>query len=291
MPKTDQLRMFLLVAECKDFSAAARVLDKNPSVISRSMALLEDVLGFRLFERSTRSVTLTPQGVRYYGVCRTLLVNLDETARFLRDESRGKVLTLQISPSLQEYFLPALSEFCREFPECRFVINAHEQPSTALCVVEHMPESRWPVLPLGDIHWVYVAAFAYLQSAGRLTGFNDLATHCLLLTEQQAQNGVVVRQAGAQRYWQSQNKHVLTDFSAVLAAVKLGMGIGFLPRFYVQAALRGGDIMQVLDEVNVVGSSIYCLSNPALEQVDMMLPLLREKLQVFHQAQLKKGGL
>lgn len=291
MPKTDQLRMFLLVAECKDFSAAARVLDKNPSVISRSMAQLEDVLGFRLFERSTRSVTLTPQGVRYYGVCRTLLVNLDETTRFLRDESRGKVLELQISPSLQEYFLPVLSEFCREFPECRFVINAHEQPSTALCVVEHMPESRWPVLPLGDIQWVYVAAFAYLQSAGRLTVFNDLATHCLLLTEQQTQNGVVVHQAAAQRQWLPQNKHVLTDFSAVLAAVKLGMGIGFLPRFYVQAALRSGDIMQVLDEVNVVGSSIYCLSNPALEQVDMMLPLLREKLQVFHQAQLKKGGL
>ena len=291
MPKTDQLRMFLAVAECKDFSSAARELDKTPSVISRSIAQLEEVLGFRLFERSTRSVTLTPQGVRYYGVCRTLLVNLDETARVLRGEAQGKTLQVCMSQGLQEYFLPALSEFCREFPECRFVISAQEEAGTALCVLEHMPESRWPVMALGDVQWVYVAAFSYLQNAGRLTGYSDLSAQRLLLTARQVQTGVVLRQADNQRPWVPHNKHVFMDYAAVFNAVKLGMGIGFLPQFYVQAALRGGEIVQVLDGVSVLGSGIYCLSNPALEQVDIMLPLLREKLQVFHHAQQKKGAL
>lgn len=288
MPRTDQLRMFLVVAECKDFSSAARELGKMPSFISRSIALLENELGFGLFTRSTRQVALTEAGMRYYGVCRTLLANLDETARLLRSGSHVRQLRIGLSASLQGIFMPALSEFCQEFPECRFVIGL-PAVDTALQVLDFIPEGDWPLLSLGNIDWVYVAAPRYLEHSARLVGFSDLNQQRLLLAEHQ-QQGIYMRQADALLRWQPENAHIFTELNTVLDAVKQGMGVAFLPYTLVHQAILAGDVLRVLDPLVIPGSAVFCMSNPVLEQSDIMLPLLREKLLAYFRAQQKSAA-
>lgn len=281
--------MFLVVAECKDFSSAARELGKMPSFISRSIALLENELGFGLFTRSTRQVALTEAGMRYYGVCRTLLANLDETARQLRSGSHVRQLRIGLSASLQGIFMPALSEFCQEFPECRFVVGLPDADA-ALQVLDTVPDGAWPVLQLGNLDWVYVAASRYLQRSGRLVGFADLNQQCLLLSELQQQRGVYIRHADVVQLWRPENAHIFTELNTVLDAVKQGMGVAFLPYTLVHQAILAGDVLRVLDPLVIPGSAVFCMSNPVLEQSDIMLPLLREKLLAYFRAQQKSAA-
>lgn len=287
MPKTDLLRMFLVVAECKDFSSAARELGKMPSFISRSIAQLEEELGFSLFARSTRQVALTEAGMRYYGVCRTLLANLDETARLLRSASHIRRLHIAVSEGLQGFFMPALSEFCQEFPECRFVMGP-PRADAALQLLDMAPGRDWPLLQLGELGWVYVAAPRYLEHSARLVAFSDLNQQRLLLAEHQ-QQGIYMRQGGALQRWQPENVHVFTDYPAVLEAVKQGMGLAFLPHTIAHQAILSGEILRVLDPFEIPGSAVFCVTNPALEQSDIMLPLLREKLLAYFRAQQKSA--
>lgn len=287
MPRSDQLRLFIVVAETGDFSAAARAMDKKPSFISRSIAQLETELGFSLFVRSTRQMALTDAGVRYYGVCRTLLANLDATARELRGEQR-RPLYIQVAASLQGFFMPVLSEFCREFPECRFVINA-QGVDADLLILDQAPVHHWPVTVVGGMEWVYAAASSYLQQSPRLIGFSDLDQHTLLLSEEQARGGIYLQQAQALANWHPHNPHILADLHGVQGAVLQGLGVAFLPRPMLAQALAEGALLQVLAPLELPAYGVFCLLNPMLEQTEIRLPLLREKLLNYYRAKHADG--
>ena len=86
MDRIDAMQAFVAVADLRGFAPAARKLKLSPSAVTRLIAALEDHLGVRLLQRTTRSVTLTDVGARYHERARRILANVEEAERAAEGE-------------------------------------------------------------------------------------------------------------------------------------------------------------------------------------------------------------
>src|SRR5262245_14630163 len=92
MDQLGSMRLFIAVAEARGFAAAARALRVSPPVVTRTVAALEDRLGVRLLNRTTRQVHLTEAGARYLDDCRRIIADVqaaEDRARGARREPQG----------------------------------------------------------------------------------------------------------------------------------------------------------------------------------------------------------
>lgn len=126
MPSLRQIRYFLCIAEQGGFTPAASLLCVAQPALSRQIALLEEELGFSLFKREPRGVSLTPAGAHFRERVAKLEQSLLDAAEEGRQLNRGEagVLRLLHSSSLPvEYFLPAIHEFCQLAPRARIDLD------------------------------------------------------------------------------------------------------------------------------------------------------------------------
>ena len=114
------LDAFLVAAEEASFSAAARRLGVTPAAVSKSVARLEAGLGVRLFQRSTRSLSLTGEGERLYGQVGTSWRDIGDAFGELR-QGAGKPagnLKISMAPAVgRMYFVPLLEDFLAQYPD------------------------------------------------------------------------------------------------------------------------------------------------------------------------------
>jgi len=114
------LTTFLEVVRSGGFAAAARNLNQDPSSISRSIAALEDQLGARLFQRTTRKVSLTEAGSHFAARIEPVLAELDQAREDIRTDSAKPKGKLSLSASVafgQVYVMPHISAFLERYPE------------------------------------------------------------------------------------------------------------------------------------------------------------------------------
>ena len=120
---TDLLRAFVTVADCEGFSAAARILNRTQSAVSLQIKRLEDRMGESLFERSSRSVTLTPAGGRLLPYARRIISLQDEARQAIGRDRRGELIRLGITEEHASAQLPRLlPDFAASHPAVRLEI-------------------------------------------------------------------------------------------------------------------------------------------------------------------------
>jgi len=113
------LTAFVKVVDCGGFAAAARALDMSPSSVTVHVRTLEERLGVRLLNRSTRNVSLTEVGQAYYQRCVQILTDLDDADQIavaMQSKPRGS-LRLNASIAIPSLIAPVISEFTRLYPE------------------------------------------------------------------------------------------------------------------------------------------------------------------------------
>lgn len=118
-PATADLKAFVTLSDLQNFAAAARKLHLSPPALSRRIAKLEDLLGVKLFDRTTRSVELTPLGTRFREQVRIVLDDLDRSVVSLHDVAHLQAgdLTVGCMFSAVHHFLPAvIKSFQRQHP-------------------------------------------------------------------------------------------------------------------------------------------------------------------------------
>ena len=133
MDKLRALKFFCRVAETKSFAAAAYELDVVPSVLSKQIATLETNLRFKLFNRTTRRVSLTEQGTRYYDHCKRLLIDLDEAESLERGgmaKAAGKIVA-GIHPAINRVLMARIDEFLTKYPDVVVETTITSTPATA----------------------------------------------------------------------------------------------------------------------------------------------------------------
>lgn len=122
----DQLRYFLKVAERGTFTRAAEELRISQPALSRSIQRLEEELGQPVFERKTRSVTLTEAGLLLQARAQQVLTILEDTRAEITDDGQSGRVRVGAIPTVAPYFLPEiLRKFSQQFPRATLIVQEH----------------------------------------------------------------------------------------------------------------------------------------------------------------------
>jgi len=187
------MKVFLAVADAASFSAAGRALGVSKAMVSRHVAHLENSLGVRLLQRSTRWMRLTEAGSTYQERCRRILADIDETERVvaaLHAEPRG-LLRVAAPTSFGSYHLaPTVSDYTALFPEVqvRLILNdSAEDPikerTDVVVRIGKLASSNLIARRIAEVRLLTCAAPVYLERCGVPQIPGDLARHnCLIDT-------------------------------------------------------------------------------------------------------------
>jgi len=187
MDRLDAMQAFVTVADLKGFAPAARKLGLSPSGVTRLIAALENRLGARLLQRTTRSVTLTDAGARYLERARRILADIEEAeiaAEGERARPSGRLVIsapvgfgrLHVSAVLTAY-LKRHREVSAELRLEDRLINLVEEGVDLAVRIGHLADSSLVARHVGNMRRVIVASPAYLRSRGEPKRPQEIAAH------------------------------------------------------------------------------------------------------------------
>ena len=176
MDRIDAMQAFVTVADLQGFAPAARKLGLSPSGVTRLIAALEDRLGARLLQRTTRSVTLTDVGTRYLVRARRILADVEEAEGSTQDERTRPNGRLAVSAPLgfgRLHVSPVMSAYLTRFPEVSGelrlsdrMINLVEEGVDLAVRIGHLPDSSLVARHVGEMRRIVVASKGYLKARG-----------------------------------------------------------------------------------------------------------------------------
>ena len=252
MEQFSALRLFISVVDTGSFSAGGELLGISTSVVSRGIAALEAELGIRLLKRSTRRIELTEAGSLYLSRVLSLLTELEDTNRSLRQPNTPAAGRFRIAAPTAlglSLIAPAIADFMAAQPNVviqldlldRTIDLLEEDYNMALQIDEPL-ESTPSLQSLGQMEVGLFSSPAYLARHGRPRGPADLGTHrALYLASQQSWN---LRGGPSE-------KPKLQFCSNRLEALKTlclaGQGIALLPLFLVRGEIERNELAQLLD--------------------------------------------
>ena len=262
MDTLTSLRVFCAVAELKSFTAAADRLGLSPAMASKHVMHLENRLGTRLLNRTSRHVSLTETGGLYFSQTRQMLDGLDEVEAAVSNVTVTPRGTLKLSAPVwmaTSRTARVLAEYHQRYPEVSLdmdfsgrIVNMVDE-GYDLALRATAPDRLDPGLvarPLMKVIFHLVGSPAYLSRTGRPAKLADLNGHASLLYSGLHSNGTLTFDGPRGRetttfqvVMQSENETMLH-----LAALE-GMGLVFLPAWMAQPDIADGRLERVLPEV------------------------------------------
>lgn len=253
----DALKIFIDVMRRGSFAAVARERDVAPSSISRAIAGLEDELGLRLLQRTTRRLAPTEAGAQYFERIEPLVDELSRAHQQAVDVGQTPRGTLRLTAPLsfaQCTVLPLLPELLQEHPQLHvelvltdsMVDLVAERIDVALRL-GRLADSDLVARRLAAFDFATVAAPEYLEHHGRPRRPADLSTHeCLLFLMSGLRSRWRFRRRGEITEVQVHGRCVLTNAMAVQQCAIRGLGVALLPRWAVAEPLQSGALVELL---------------------------------------------
>jgi DNA-binding transcriptional LysR family regulator len=187
MDRLDAMAAFVAVADLEGFAPAARKLGLSPSNVTRLIAALEDRLGARLLQRTTRSVALTDTGARYLERARRILADVEEaeiSAQAERIQPSGRLIVSAPIGFGRLHVGPVMSAYLKRYPgvsgELRLsdrMINLVEDGVDLSVRIGHLADSSLVARNVGDMRRIVVASPDYLKRRGEPSNPAALASH------------------------------------------------------------------------------------------------------------------
>lgn len=184
MDKLKAMQTFVQIADSGSLTAAAHALASSLPAVVRTLAALEAHLGVRLFNRTTRRISLTEEGRRYLQTCRELLAAVDDAEAALGAEAGEPSGHLVITAPVlfgQMHVAPAVSRFVQRYERMRCSVLLHDRVVNLLeegvdvgIRISHLEDSSLVAQPVGSLRRVVVASPAYLKKHGSPAHPNDL---------------------------------------------------------------------------------------------------------------------
>lgn len=249
------MSLLVAVADAGSLSAGGETLGLSPPAVSRALAALEQRLGARLLERTTRRLRLTEAGERFLEHSRRLLAELAEAEAAVagvHSEPRG---TLRLTAPVQFgqlHVVPILLAFLDQHPALRAEALLLDRPvdlieeGLDLAVrLGELPDSTLLARRIGLVRWQACAAPSYLQQHGVPRSPEELRRHCLVATGASAAPVAWPFSGGRVRL---QPRLTVTSNAAALAVAVSGWGITRLPSYQVAEALASGQLTVLLEQ-------------------------------------------
>jgi DNA-binding transcriptional LysR family regulator len=267
MQNWDDLRYFLAVARTGSFLAASESLFVNSSTVGRRIDQLEDRLTCSLFDRQRYGMTLTPDGRRllaYAEKMESASLELEYSIKGADDSLNGSV-RISVSDGLGSFWLtPNLAHFQKQYPQIALEIISQNQfvdlAKREADIAIRLKEPTEPFLKrrlVGTIKFHVFASPSYIDQYGMVKDWTALSGHKVI-------DYTGYHESKALRLWQetvkNHDKIVFKTNSAMsfITALRSGMGIGLLPRFYQHTV---SDLIMLDLPCDVFSMPIYVVSH------------------------------
>lgn len=285
MDSFSDLNLFALVARNRNLAAAARELGVTPPAVSKRLAQLEQRLGVRLVNRTTRRLSLTPEGELYLANGSRILDELSELEQLVTRSRAEPTGLLRVNASFgfgRAYIAPAVSEFVERFPSMKIQLQLTERP---LSLQEEgfdlgirfgeVPDVRINARLLLKNRRIVCASPAYLEQHGKPSAPHDLTHHaCIVLRENESAYGTWHFSRGKRAETVKVDGALSSnDGSTVLRWALDGRGIVVRSQWEIDGHIARGELVPLLVE--------WALPNADIHAVYLERNRLSAKLRTF----------
>ena len=283
MDRLTEMEAFATVVDQGGFTDAARKMGLSKSAVSKHVSSLENRLGVRLLNRTTRRVSPTEIGLLYYDRARRVLTDAVEADALVAAHLAppSGVLRIAVCADFASAHLARLLPgFLRRHPDVTVEMElAHspvDRPAEGIDLVVGPHEPGAPGLEsraIAESHWRMIASPAYFEEYGRPERIDDLSKHRLLHRAADSRAAVWILRApsGEERRIRTGGALMANNALAVLQACKDGLGIAYLPGYLCDGALARGEVeiaLPALPEQPVAVSTTYrqdCATKPNIK--------------------------
>ncbi|MFF7057764.1 LysR family transcriptional regulator [Achromobacter spanius] len=271
MGHSSELQLVVELARAGGMSAAARQLDVTPAAVSKRLAQIEARLGVRLFNRSTRRLSLTAEGEVYLESARRILdeiEDLDQLIASRQDSPRGR---LKVNAPLgfgRSYIAPAIAEFAQKYPDVTLQLQLTDSPADfvrdAFDVAIRFgdqPDTRLIARKIAPNRRLVCASPGYLKTHGVPTTPHDLARHQCIVLRQNEDAYSLWRFTHGRRSETVKVRGALSSNDGEVTLTWGLAGLGILQRAEWDLAryLRSGRLVRVLEDYALPQADIYAV--------------------------------
>jgi len=294
MNRLHLMSVFVAVAEEEGFAGGARRLGMSPPAVTRAVAALEDHLGVKLLNRTTRFVRMTEAGQRYLEDARRIIAaadEADEAAAGINAEPRGHIVVTAPVLFGRMYVMPGIVAYLRRFPETEVsalfldrVVNLLEEGVDVGVRIGELPDSSFKALRVGQVRSIICAAPSYLEEHGTPQKPEELSRHQVIVASSvsHAAEWKFMRKDVALAVRVRPRLTVISNDAAIEAAIR-GAGITRLLSYQIAPLIASGELKIILSEFESAPIPIHVIhregryaSAKIRAFVDLMVRHLRE---------------
>ncbi|HEX2545245.1 MAG TPA: LysR family transcriptional regulator [Ramlibacter sp.] len=262
MDQIQSMRVFARVVETGSFTRAAESLDMPKGSATKLLQQLETRLKVKLLNRTTRRVTVTPDGAAYYERASRLLNDLDEmeAAMTLAQGKPGGRLRVDVGSSIaSNIIIPALPDFYRRYPDIQLDLGVSDRPVDLIsdnvdCVIRggELTEQSLVARRIANLTLLSVATPAYLAAHGTPQHPLELEDRHTVINYFSPRTGRmfanVFERDGERIEVAGRHKLSVNESNAYLAAALSGLGIAQVACFQVGPYLASGELVEILPQ-------------------------------------------
>jgi DNA-binding transcriptional LysR family regulator len=265
-----QISTFVDVASRGSLSAAARAEGIAPAMIGRRLDALEERLGVKLLQRSTRKIALTNEGIAFLEDCQRILTDLENAESAVSERSARASGHLLISAPAgfgRQHVAPLVPSFLAEHRDVAITLNLNDRVVDLIgegvdvaIRIASLSDSNLIGVKLADNKRVVVASPAYIKRHGAPLSLDDLARHnCLAISSEGSQRGWTFRQNGKNVTLKVVGNMVCNDGAVLHDWALEGKGLAWRSMWEVGTEIESGKLVTVLDEFAAPGNDIYAV--------------------------------
>lgn len=265
-----QISTFVEVAAKGSLSSAAREEGIAPAMIGRRLDALEERLGVKLLQRTTRKIALTDEGVAFLEDCQRILVDLENAEAAVSERSVRASGHLQISAPAgfgRRHVAPLIPSFLAQHREVSVTLNLNDRVVDLIgegidvaIRIAALSDSNLVGVKLADNQRVVVAAPSYLKRHGTPQSLDDLARHnCLAISSAGSQRGWAFRQNGKNLVLRASGNMVCNDGAVLHEWALAGKGLAWRSMWEVAGDIEAGRLVSVLEKFAAPGNDVYAV--------------------------------
>ena len=288
------MEIFTEVVEAGSFSAAAEQLDVSKSFVSKQVSQLETELGTRLLYRTTRKLSLSDEGTRFYNRCKLIMAEADNArAEIIESQSnpRGKIRITAPQSLVITDVGKVLLKFQHKYPDIdldiivsgKFVDLIENGIDLALRIGQ-LEDSMLVCRRLVDCSFQVVASPDYIERWGKPNIPEDLTQHnCLVYSESKGNSSWPFQKPnGESIIVKAHGNLTCNDGKFIVNAALSGLGIGFGPNFLFEDHLDTGKLYPLLTDYQqpTAISALYPLNHNLPRRVRVLIDFLVEHLSI-----------
>ncbi|WP_411065576.1 LysR family transcriptional regulator [Vibrio rotiferianus] len=290
MDKCRNMQLFCTVVDRGSFSKAAKALGITPAIVGRHIAAMEESLGFRLLNRTTRSMHLTSGGKAYYQGAQTVLSQIEQLEDSLTTAHQNNpegLIRLSAPDAMGPFLMKATKEFRTEYSGIRFDLALsnsksnliEEEIDLSIRFAFELQDSSYIATKLGESDFGLYAAPSYIDEYQAPSNYTELKNHdCLHMGSSRDGDYWMLTVDGKSLSYRQPWIAVISDTNTLIQATVDGMGIAMIPSVFVNKHISDGDLVKIENVAEFPVVNIYGMY-PTRKHVPYRLSLFLDYLK------------